>query len=107
MQTQKTNIENAEGFDWHIGTLAKNMKHGVSLAETEELFLNPPYFVSPDEKHSIGEFRFTCYGKTTKNRNLVIVFTMRGKRIRVISARDMNKREKKYYEEQIKKAASI
>ena len=103
MQTRKTMIETAEGFDWDIGNITKNLKHGVSLAETEELFLNPPYFVSPDEKHSMSELRFTCYGKTVKSRHLVIVFTMRGKNIRVISARDMNNREKKHYEEQTKK----
>jgi uncharacterized protein len=86
------------GFDWDDGNLFKNWeKHQVSAFECEQVFFNRPLIAAPDEKHSSEESRFFALGQTDATRLLFIVFTIRDKRIRVISARDMNSRERKQY----------
>ena len=50
-------------------------------------------------RHSISEKRWAAFGKTDANRFLIVVFTKRGDLIRVISARDMNKKEREFYDE--------
>lgn len=88
----------ATGFDWDAGNYEKNwIKHGVSPLECEEVFFNQPLIVVPDEKHSGQEERYYVLGRTDADRCLFLVFTMRGRRIRIISARDMNKKERKLY----------
>ncbi|MEW5949816.1 MAG: BrnT family toxin [Thermodesulfobacteriota bacterium] len=87
------------GFEWDQGNLLKNWeKHGVSAAECEQIFFNQPLITAQDEKHSKGEKRCYALGHTDAQRYLFVVFTIRGNRIRVISARDMNKKERKEYE---------
>ena len=87
-----------KGFEWDSGNLEKNwLKHGVSPLECEEVFFSQPLVVAPDEKHSQKEERFYALGRTNNERHLFIVFTVHGKKIRVISARDMNKRERSIY----------
>ncbi|MBI5893834.1 MAG: BrnT family toxin [Deltaproteobacteria bacterium] len=98
---------NIEGFDWDKGNIAKNWeRHKVSHIECEEVFFNSPFVVKGDETHSSAENRFYILGKTDKGRLLFIVFTVRKNRIRVISARDMSRKERKTYE-QIEKDAEI
>lgn len=88
----------ANGFDWDAGNLEKNwLKHGVSPLECEELFFNQPLIVAPDPKHSQSEERYYCLGRTDRDRCLFVVFTMRGRKIRVILARNMNTKERKIY----------
>ena len=90
------------GFDWDDGNSRKSAdKHDVSQAEAEGVFFNDPLIVVEDSKHSEAEPRFNALGKTTQNRLLHITFTLRqdGTLIRVISARDMHRREKKAYEQ--------
>lgn len=87
------------GFEWAQGNLLKNWeKHGVSAAECEQIFFNRPLITAQDEKHSKGEKRCYALGYTAAQRYLFVVFTIRANRIRVISARDMNKKERKEYE---------
>ncbi len=88
-------------FDWDEGNARKNEKHGVSMAETEQVFFNTPLLVLEDIKHSRKELRFHALGKTDKVRLLHITFTLRGadEKIRVISARDMHRKERAIYEE--------
>lgn len=88
-------------FDWDDGNVRKNDKHGVSLAESEQVFFNAPLLLIADAKHSQGELRFHALGKTDEGRILHITFTLRnaGERIRVISARDMHRKERKIYEQ--------
>ncbi len=88
-------------FDWDEGNACKNDKHGVSMAEAEQVFFNQPLLVIDDTKHSQGEGRFHALGKTNEDRSLHITFTLRhaGKSIRVISARDMHRKERKIYEQ--------
>jgi Uncharacterized protein conserved in bacteria len=88
------------GFDWDAGNLAKSHeKHGVSPREAEETFFNQPLLVALDEKHSGDEPRCFALGKTDEDRLLFVAFTVRNRKVRVISARDMNRKERKIYEE--------
>jgi len=90
------------GFEWDDGNRRKSAdKHDVSSAEAESVFFNDPLFVVEDEKHSENEPRLNALGRTIENRLLHITFTLRqsGTMIRVISARDMNRKERKIYEQ--------
>lgn len=89
------------GFDWDDGNARKNDKHGVSTAEAEQVFFNDPLLLITDAKHSQTEPRFHALGKTDEGRTLHITFTLRsaGERIRVISARDMHRKERTIYEQ--------
>ena len=87
-----------DGFDWDAGNRGKNsLRHGVTDAECEEVFFNEPLVVVPDKPHSAQEQRFYALGHTNQRRLLFVVFTTRGTRIRVISARDMNRKERRLY----------
>jgi uncharacterized DUF497 family protein len=95
-------LDQITGFDWDDGNSRKSAdKHDVSQAEAEGVFFNDPLIVVEDSKHSETEPRFNALGKTTQNRLLHITFTLRqdGTLIRVISARDMHRKEKKAYEQ--------
>jgi len=88
------------GFQWDEGNRNKNLiKHNVEDLECEQVFFNKPLIVIEDPGHSIVEKRFAAFGQTDAGRLLVVVFTKRGELLRVISARDMNLRERKFYEE--------
>ena len=88
-------------FDWDEGNTRKNEKYGVSMAEAEQVFFNTPLLVLEDIKHSRHELRFHALGKTDNVRLLHITFTLRGasNEIRVISARDMHRKERLVYEQ--------
>lgn len=89
------------GFDWDPGNDRKSQdKHDVSKGEAEETFFNSPLLMIADSKHSNREARLHALGKTNANRLLHITFTLRGNNelIRVISARDMHKKERGFYE---------
>lgn len=92
-------LAQATGFEWDAGNRDKNWEtHRVSTAECEQIFFNLPLLVMPDTAHSQEEDRFYALGQTDAQRRLFVVFTMRGSLIRVISARVMNRRERKAYE---------
>ena len=87
-------------FDWDKGNKDKNwQKHRVGWKECEEIFLNGRLKIFPDKGHSQKEKRFLAYGKTNKGRKLAMVFTLRRKKIRIISARYQNKKERSVYEQ--------
>jgi uncharacterized DUF497 family protein len=91
-------LASCEGFDWDAGNSEKNWnKHGVSTSECEEVFFNQPLLVAEDAAHSQQEARFYGLGHADGGRMLFVVFTLRGARIRVISARDMSRKERKVY----------
>lgn len=97
-------LENFEGFDWDDGNSSKNWRgHRVSDAECEQVFFNMPLIVATDRSHSAAERRFQALGRTDSGRLLFVAFTVRGPLIRVISAREMNRREERRYEEEIKR----
>ena len=85
------------GFVWDDGNNEKNLKHGVHASECEQVFFNEPLVILDDPKHSVAEDRFAAFGRTDQGRRLVVVYTPRGSLIRVISARDMNRRERDFY----------
>lgn len=90
---------NIVGFEWDKGNSNKNLKkHGVADGECEEIFFDPRKRIAKDLKHSTQENRFILLGKTKLGRLLFIVFTIRNDKIRIISARDVNKKEQHLYE---------
>ena len=91
-------LSQCEGFEWDDGNINKNwLKHTVSPAECEQLFFNRPLAIQGDIKHSEAEKRFYTLGRTDSKRTLFIAFTVRNQRIRVISARDMSRKEREVY----------
>ena len=91
-------ISKCIGFDWDNGNLLKNWeKHGVSASECEQVFFNLPLVASPDVVHSGYETRFYTLGKSDSGKRLFIVFTVRDNLIRIISARNMNRKERDAY----------
>jgi uncharacterized protein len=95
-----TQIQTAEGFDWDTGNDKKNvLKHAVSCLEAEQVFAHQPLLLNLDLKHSQRESRYRALGKTAEGRYLHVSFTLRGRLIRIISVRDMSKRERKSYEQ--------
>jgi uncharacterized protein len=89
------------GFEWDEGNARINVDtHDVSQAETEQLFFNEPLLIVPDLMHSAVENRIHALGKTDEGTKLHATFTLRhqGTKIRVISARNMSRKEREYYE---------
>ncbi len=90
-----------EGFDWDSGNARKNEKHGVSMAEAEQVFFNSPLLFFADALHNQQETRIHVLGKTDSERALHITATIRQSNtlIRVISARDMHRKERAIYDQ--------
>ena len=88
------------GFRWDPGNAEKIWRlYRVSQAECEQIFFNRPLRVAPDQKHSRQEPRWAALNQTNAGRLLSIVFTVRGTHVRVISARDMSRNERRLYEQ--------
>ena len=86
-------------FEWDRGNRKKNwVKHRISTKESEDLFFDKRSFTTKDTRHSTIEDRFQILGKTVKGKHLAVYFTVRGNKIRVISARPMSRKERKQYE---------
>ena len=90
------------GFDGDEGHARKNERHGVTRVEAEDAFFDPRLLLVPDPRHSAREPRFHALGEASDGRKLHVTFTLRaeGTRIRVISARDMHRKERLFYEGQ-------
>lgn len=91
-------LSKIEGFEWDHGNLEHIRRHDVNYKECEEVFFNKPLRMNKDEMHSQIEERLQVLGKTNKERLLFIAFTVRRDKIRVVSARDQNKKERKNYQ---------
>ncbi len=100
MPTILDRLSRCTGFDWDAGNAKKkNWKaHGVTSSESEQVFLNRPLVAAPDDQHPRKEARFHALGRTNAGRLLALVFTIRGDLVRVISARDSSRRERRVYE---------
>jgi uncharacterized protein len=95
-------LSTIEGFDWDDGNSRKSLdKHGLSQAEAEQIFAGEPS-IAQDVRHSQDEPRFQALGATIEGRRLHVTFTLRDRdrKIRVISARDMNRKERAFYEQE-------
>jgi uncharacterized DUF497 family protein len=96
----KDDLGGVVGFDWDEGNTDKNLTtHNVENWECEQVFFNHPLLVLDDLRHSTTEKRWAAFGKTDAGRLLIVVFAKRQDLIRVISARDMNRKERGFYEE--------
>lgn len=96
-------IRGIKGFDWDEWNVSKNeIKHGVTSIECEQVFWSKPIIIVRDVAHSKAEKRYLALGRTYRKRQLFIAFTLRNKKIRVISARPMSRKERKIYENEIK-----
>ena len=92
-------LEKCVGFDWDDGNQGKNWQtHLVTDGEAEEIFFNDPLVAGADAAHSKKERRYFALGQTASRRPLFVVFAIRKKLIRVISAREMTKRETRRYQ---------
>jgi uncharacterized DUF497 family protein len=96
-------LSHVQGFQWDGGNSRKSAdKHNVSQGEAEQIFFNLPILQADDPHHSETEARFRALGQTDERRLLHVTFTLRGqgRLIRVISARDMNRKERQRYEQE-------
>jgi uncharacterized DUF497 family protein len=92
-------VENIIGFDWDEGNITKNeTKHHLKWSIIEEIFFNEPLLIIEDFDHSHKECRCVALGKNNQQKLLTVIFTIRKGNIRVISARPMSKKERKFYE---------
>ncbi len=99
-------ISDCVGFEWDSGNIDKNWKkHRVNWQECEEVFFNRPIVVSSYERRLNLEPRGYVLGQTNAGRKLFLVYTIRDRRIRIISARSMSRKERKIYDKQ--KASQI
>lgn len=88
-------------FDWNEGNREKNwVKHRVTIEECEQVFVNIPLLIVDDPGHSGQEQRYAAFGRTNNGRLLFIIFTRRDEQIRIISARDQDKKERRQYEQE-------
>ena len=86
--------------EWDLGKAEKNLrKHGVSFEEAQTVFADPLSAVVNDPDHSEREQRMLLLGQSTAGRLLVVSFAERGERIRIISARQADPRERRSYEQ--------
>lgn len=96
------------GFEWDKGNIDKNyQKHGIAPNETEQVFTDEDVQVERDIKHQEKEKRYIAIGKNAVDRILFVVFTLRKHKIRVISARVADQKERRLYEEAVKKNSQI
>ena len=87
-------------FEWDEDKARSNLrKHGVSFDEAQSVFTDQFSITIPDPEHSNEEERLLILGLSHKKRVLVVIYTERGKRIRLISARKANRKERRKYEE--------
>ncbi|PJC64086.1 MAG: hypothetical protein CO021_06060 [Deltaproteobacteria bacterium CG_4_9_14_0_2_um_filter_42_21] len=88
-------------FDWDQWNVQKNeMKHGVSHLEAESAFFDPGYKLFQDQKHSTAkELRYILYGYSIENRVLMVGFTLKKKKVRIITARQASRKERVIYGE--------
>lgn len=91
-------LEDCVGFEWDETNTHKNWEqHQVTPEEAEDIFFHQPFVVRSDVRHSKAEKRYFALGNTAVGRKLFVAFTIRRKRIRVISVRDMNRNEKEVF----------
>jgi|SRR3989344_7499991 len=91
-------FKEAVEFDWDEGNVSKSLlKHNVTRQECEDVFTYQKRRIYEDIEHSQSEERWIILGRTGRGRHLFVVYTQRRDRIRVISARDINKKELKVH----------
>ena len=98
MAERKDPLDDRVGFDWDDGNVQKNWeRHRVSPEEAEDVFFHEPLVLRSDVRHSGPEKRYYVLGQTGTGRRLFVSFAIRRKLIRVISVRDMSRKEEDVY----------
>ncbi len=106
--SKKDPLAGCTGFDWNEGNAVKNWeRHRVTPEEAEDVFFHDPLVLRSDPSHSKREKRYWALGKTGQGRGIFAAFTIRGNKIRIISARDMSRHEKEEYEQYEKSDSEI
>jgi uncharacterized DUF497 family protein len=99
MERPEEFLETCDGFQWDAGNSEKIWgRLRVTTVECEELFFNRPLIVGEDPQHSASEIRMYGLGQSNAGRLLFVAFTVRNRLVRVISARDMSRKERKVYQ---------
>jgi uncharacterized protein len=89
-------------FEWHAKKAARNLvEHCISFEVAREVFDDPAVIDRPDDREDYGEDRYNATGQV-KGRILVVTYTLRGRRIRIISARLAEPQERRQYHEKIR-----
>lgn len=97
-----------KGFEWDKGNIDKSYeKHGITPKESEEIFLDENLQIGRDLEHSQKEKRYLALGKTFEKKILFVVFTLRSHKIRIVSTRRANLKERRNYAQKAKKSAKI
>lgn len=92
------------GFEWDKGNIDKSYhKRGITPNEAEQIFTDEDLQIEKDAKHQEVEKRYIAIGKNETEKVLFIIFTLRKHKIRVISVRLANQKERRLYEEKVKK----
>ena len=98
MAERKDPLDVCTGFEWDEANAQKNWdRHGVTPDEAEDVFFNEPLVVRSDVQHSKREKRYYALGRTDRGRYLFVTFTIRSSLLRVVSVRDMNRKERSAY----------
>lgn len=88
-------------FEWDIAKAAANLKkHKVSFAEAATVLGDSYSITVPDPDHSVGEDRYITVGMSDRGRLLIVAHTDRGRLMRIISARELTKNERRTYEDE-------
>jgi len=89
-------------FEWDLWNVQKNeTKHGVSALEAESCFYDEQVMLYEDRKHSASrEKRYILYAKSVEARVLMVGFTLRKGKIRIITARTASRAERRIYEKE-------
>lgn len=86
-------------FEWDAGKAQQNIKsHGVTFEEASTVFGDPFYIIFKDPDHSVGEQRYIIIGESESSRYLFVSYTERGSKQRIISARELDPKERRQYE---------
>jgi uncharacterized DUF497 family protein len=94
----KDHLAGVTGYDWDNANISHIAKHHVTPDEAEDVFFDEQNVLDDDVRHLSAEERFIIIDKTQKGRLLYQIFTRRGDKIRVISSRDINKKEVRLFE---------
>jgi uncharacterized protein len=87
-------------FEWNPDKANSNLKkHGVSFNEASTVFTDLLSVTFPDPDHSFSEERYVIIGLSSANRILIVPHTDRSDRVRIISAREANRNERRFYED--------
>jgi len=91
-------VPDSETFEWDQGNQAKNLKHGLTLEDIESVFWQPYVFAGRIVEPAHSEWRGLILGQTSQERQVALIFTRRGEKVRVISCRSMRPAERRLYE---------